>query len=82
MRLDIDISKFMYDYSNGTSEEDSPTMLKLIFDRVNPSTRIGVKNLETKLKQTSRNEFNGNVIDMLDKIQRLYGEILEKLSKS
>ena len=48
MRLDIDLSKFMYEYVDGSREEDEPTMMKLIFDIVNLSTRARVDSLETK----------------------------------
>ena len=41
----IDLSKIKFQFkhtSNGRIEEDGPIMLKVIYNRINPSTRVGV----------------------------------------
>ena len=80
-RLDLDESKFQYEYASGAIEDDGPTMLKIIFDRVNPSTRIGVKHLEQELENITLGDFDQDVIGMLDEMQKIALEIEERYQK-
>ena len=50
--LDLEKEFFQFRYDSSKQiEEDGTMMMKLILDRVNPSTRVGVKNLITKLNE-------------------------------
>ena len=74
-RLDCDKAKFQFSYSNNSIEEHGPLMLKTIFDRVNPTTKIGVERLEEKIRSIRLSDHNQDVSLMLDAIQELHDEI-------
>ena len=51
-------------------------MLKLIYNRINPSTRVGFRNLTVKLDQMNLQSFDQIVPDMIDDYEKTYSEIL------
>ena len=64
--------------SNGCIKEDGPIMLKIIYDCINPSTRVGVWNLTNKLDSMNLVDCDQIVPDMVDTYENTYNLILEK----
>ena len=73
----------LYLWKSSTGEEfyDGPTMLQLCIEKVNPTTRVGVSYLKDALRNAKLATYSNNVLDMTDKMQSHYDEILEKGSK-
>ena len=69
---------FTWTAANGTVSYDGPTMLFIIVSGINPSTRVGVSDLKTNLRQAKLASFQYHVIDMTDKMMADYQLILEK----
>ena len=63
---------------NGTVSYDGPTMLYLIVSSVNPSTRVGVSDLKTNLRQARLVQFKYIVPDLCDKMMADYQMILDR----
>ena len=61
-----------------TIEEDGPIMLKIIYDHINASTRVGFQNLISKLNKFSLLDFNQNIPEMTDAFKETYNLILAK----
>lgn len=77
--LDLNKKKFQFKHvADGRIEEDGPMMLKLIYDRINPSTRVGVRNLTNKLDQMNLEDYNQSVPEMIDAYENTYNLIIEK----
>ena len=77
----LDLSKKLFQYKHSvrkTIEEDGPLMLKILYDRINPSTRVGVRNLITNLFKFNLKDYNQDVPKMADKFEETYNLILEK----
>ena len=77
----LDQSRRNFQFKNFDSriiEEDGPIMLKIIYDRINPSTRVGVNLLKTKLDTMKVSDFCKKVPDMIDAFDGTYNEILSK----
>jgi hypothetical protein len=73
----------LYLWKSSTGEEfyDGPTMLQLCVEKVNPTTRVGVSHLKDALRTAKLATYSYNVLDMTDKMQSYYDEILEKGTK-
>ena len=81
----LDLSKKSFQYTHSvkkTIEEDGPLMLKIIYDRINPSTRVGVRNLISKLFKYNLADFNQDVPKMSDSFEETYNQILDKKEAS
>ena len=57
---------------------DGLTLLKLIVDKINPSTCIGIDNMMKDIESASLAKFDYNVDDMLEFMQDKYNKILEE----
>ena len=78
----LDKSKFQFRrVSNGQIENDGPIMLKLILTKINPSTRVGVRNLINKLTKMNLADFKEDVVAMVNAFQSTYNEIKSKDDK-
>ena len=77
----LDLKKRVFQYKHDvkkTIEEDGPLMLKLIYDRINPSTRVGVRNLISALFRFNLGSYDQNVPKMADAFKRTYNQIVAK----
>ena len=72
---------FAWRNARGNLDFDGPTMLKLMLSVINPSTRVGVKELRRKLRTTRLSQFRHNVKDMLKDMNGNYVKILGKKQK-
>ena len=72
---------FAWRNAKGNLDYDGPTMLKLMLSVMNPSTRVGVKELRRKLRNTKLSQFRHNVRDMLKDMNGNYVKILGKKQK-
>ena len=63
---------------NGKVEYDGPTILWLLLQSCNPSTRVGVSELKTDLREATSAKFKHNVKDLTDYMSSKYREIREK----
>ena len=78
----IDKSTFQFrSLSNGQIKNDGPIMLKLILTEINPSTRVGVKNLINKLTKMNLSDYKKDVDAMVNSFQSTYNEIKSKDDK-
>ena len=59
-------------------EYDGPTILWLLLQSSNPSTRVGVSELKADLRQADSAKFKHNVKDLTDYMSSKYREIQEK----
>ena len=73
--------EFAWRNAKGNLDYDGPTMLKLMLSVINPSTRVGVKELRRKLRTTRLSQFRHNVQDMLENMNGNYVKILAKKQK-
>ena len=68
-----------YTWSNEDKEEmDGPTMLWLLLQACNPSTRVGVSELKTDLRNATSAKFQHDVKKLTDFMSSKYREIEEK----
>ena len=77
----LDLKKKVFQYKHEvkkTIEEDGPLMLKLIYDRINPSTRVGICNLISALFRFNLGSYDQNVPKMADAFERTYNQIISK----
>ena len=54
-------------------------MFYLIFERINPSTRIGVSNLKDEIEKATLAKFDNNVKDLLDYMSSNYSIVIDKV---
>jgi len=67
-----------YTWTNDVKEEmDGPTMLWLLLQSCNPSTRVGISELKTDLRNASSSKFQHNVKKLTDFMSSKYREIEE-----
>ena len=69
--------KYRWKDANGQYFDDSPTMLKILLDDCNPSTRVGVEDLKKKIEGARLANFKHNVSKCMDYIKSNYKLILE-----
>ena len=78
----LDKDKFQFRrVSNGQIENDGIIMLKLILTKINPSTRVGVRNLINKLIKMDLADYKEDVVAMVNAFQSTYNEIKAKDDK-
>lgn len=69
----------LYTWSNANKEEmDGPMMLWLLLQACNPSTRVGISELKTDLRNATSAKFQHNVKKLTDFMSSKYREIEEK----
>ena len=66
---------------NSKVEYDGPTILWLLLQSSNPSTRVGVSELKTDLREATSAKFKHNVKDLTDYMSSKYREIWEKVQQ-
>ena len=77
--LDLNKKKFQFKHvTDERIEEDGTIMLKIIYDRINPLTCVGVRNLTANLDRMNMKTFNQIFPDMINKYKKTYAEILNK----
>mmetsp|Transcript_35400 Transcript_35400/g.40988 ORF Transcript_35400/g.40988 Transcript_35400/m.40988 type:complete len:132 (-) Transcript_35400:102-497(-) len=59
-------------------EEHGPSLLYVLFSKLNPSNRVKVNNLLFKLSLLRMSDFKQHVIALLDAMQALYDKIDDK----
>ena len=57
-------------------ELDGPTMLQMIIQVINPTTRVGVSDFKMEIKNATLPKYNNNVQDMLDYMEMNHKEII------
>ena len=78
----LDKDKFQFRrLSNGQIENDGIIILKLILTKINPSTRVGVRNLINKLTKMNLADYKEDVVAMVNAFQSTYNEIKAKDDK-
>jgi len=76
-QLDIRRSEFVRTDSSGEKITDGPSMLKIVVDTINPSTRVGVGNLMKDIEMSTL-AIENNVDDMLDFIYSSYNQLIDE----
>jgi hypothetical protein len=76
--LKLKESLYLWKSSTGEFFYDGGTMLQILVEKVNPTTRVGVVNLKDKIRNCKLANFGHNVRDMLDNIISLNDEIEER----
>ena len=62
----------------GQEEMDGPTILWILFQISNPSTRVGVAELKENLRSATSAKFQHNVKDLTDYMSKNYRDIIDK----
>jgi hypothetical protein len=81
---DLLLQKDKFSYHNATTGEmeyDGPTMLFLIFEKVDPSTVVGLNSILKKIENTKLGDYSNNVDSMLTMIETNF-EILKENKKA
>ena len=60
----------------GIEELDGPTMLQIIIQGINPTTRVGVSDFKMEIQNATLPKHNDNVQEMLDYMEMNYEEIV------
>ena len=78
----LDKSKFQFKrLSNGQIENDGPIMLKMILTKINPSTRVGVRNLINKIIKMNLSDYKEDVVAMVNAFQSTYNKIILRMTR-
>ena len=75
----LKIKKREFSWTNPTTgaiELDGPTMLQIIIQGINPTTRVGVSDFKKSIQNCKLSMFDNNVKDMLDDMDANYQEII------
>ena len=74
----LSLRKDEYTWTDSSRENivDGPTMLKVVVDTVNPSTRVGVGNLMEEIEQATMAKYDENIDELLKHMQEMYNQIL------
>ena len=76
-RKTILFKKYLFNYyytgANANSyEDDASTIVRIIFDRYNPTIKSGINILKSTLAAFTLNDYNQNVYEILDAMQQYY----------
>ena len=78
-KLMLHKSKFRH-YCTGANanayEDDGSTIVRIIWDKCDPSTKSGVNALKSKLSSFTLEDFKQDVLDMLDSMQVMHNRII------
>ena len=55
---------------------DGPTVIKVVLDGINPEARVNTRDIKDKLRTTAIDQFNGDITEMLLKMEDLYSILL------
>ena len=77
-QLSLNKKDFTWYDSNGKKITDRPTMLKVLINKINPSTRVRVGNLMSTIETATLAKYNENVDEMLKHLQETYNRILKE----
>ena len=72
------MKKVLWKSDTGEDFFDGPTMLMIIVQAINPSTRVGVTTLKDQIRAINLPGHQHNVIDMFSHQYRLYNEIIQR----
>ena len=72
------ISNFTWVNSDGKVSYDGPTILQILISSFNPSTRVGVSDLNLGIRTTKLNRFQNNFVDICENIIADYEMINER----
>ena len=76
--LMLEKDKFQwYDDTTGNYETDGPTLLFIIFSKVNPSTRVGVSSFKKNIEKANLAKHKNNLELMLTDMKQNYSKIVE-----
>ena len=75
-KLMLKKKKFQYKNADGSTEDDGPTMFKLIYDMVKPATRAGLSSLKLKMTKFKLSDYGEDITEMLTAMEDTYDEIL------
>ena len=77
-KLMLQKAKFRHYYEGiNAYEDDRAILIRLIFDKCDPSTKLGINSLKLDLSNFSLDRYKQNVPDILDAMQMYYNQILE-----
>ena len=77
-KLMLQKAKFCYYYEGiNTYEDDSVRLIRLIFNKCDPSTKSGINSLKSELSNFSLERYKQNELDILYAIQIYYNQILQ-----
>ena len=77
-KLMLQKAKFYYYYKGINVYKDGrATLIRLIFDKYDSSTKSGINSLKSELSNFSLDRYKQNVPDILDAMQMYYNQILE-----
>ena len=69
--------EFSWTTVDGIIKYDGPTILKLIFLEINPSTKISLQDYKSVISKASLDGYRNNVSEMLNSMQKAYHHIVE-----
>ena len=70
------------DSNTGMVEEDGATMLKIMFDILKPSVRVGLREYKRLIQRATAKTYGNNPVDMLNAMDNVYDEITVKHGQS
>ena len=73
--INLDADQFQFTNSEGDIGEDGPLLMKVILDRVEPATRLGIELLEDQLLALTLSSCDGNLSTLLDSMEDLRQQI-------
>ena len=78
-------TKFRH-YHIGTNvnahEDDGSTMIRIIFDKCDPTTKLGINTLKTKLVIFELEDYDQNAAGILDSMQLCHNQIIHSEGQS
>ena len=75
--LELENEDFRYFCTDGSWDDDGPTLFRAIFDQANPDTRIGVSDIKLSLSKYDLASYKHGVKDMIGAMQCDYQEIID-----
>ena len=63
--------------TDGHPIHDGPTMLKILVQSINPTTRVGVSDYKERISSARMNKYSHDLIKLLDDMEANYNKILE-----
>lgn len=64
--LNLDKHLFCHYYDNNTFEDNSRMIVKIIYNKADPTTHSGINSLKNELNIFNLKDYNSNVAQMLD----------------
>jgi len=73
--LNLDKHLFRHYYDNNTFEDNGRMIVKIIYNKADPTTYSGINSLKNELNVFNLKDYNSNVAQMLDEIKLKRNEI-------